>query len=144
MTHSRTLTPPVDLPRAPRTQLDVLVPLRRPRTPRPGRSAAAAHLVSGAAMTLIAPTLQAFFTDRLTQQRQASPRTIAAYRDTLRLLLGFVHQHNGTTPSRLDWEDLDATMISAFLNYHMPEDVIARATPRRKRLLGFHNIGAYG
>ena len=43
-------------------------------------------------MTLIASTLQAFFTDRLTKQRQASPRTIAAYRDTLRLLLGFVHQ----------------------------------------------------
>ncbi len=31
-----------------------------------------------------------------------------------------------------------------FVNYHLPEDVIARATPRRKRLLGFHNIGAYG
>ncbi|WP_327436651.1 hypothetical protein OG279_37390 (plasmid) [Streptomyces sp. NBC_01201] len=37
-------------------------------------------------MTLIAPTLQAFFTDRLARQRQASPRTIAAYRDALRLL----------------------------------------------------------
>jgi len=32
-------------------------------------------------MTLIAPTLQAFFTPRLVQQRQASPRTIAAYRE---------------------------------------------------------------
>ncbi len=31
-----------------------------------------------------------------------------------------------------------------FVNYHMPEEVIARATPRRKRLLGFHGIGAYG
>jgi ectoine hydroxylase-related dioxygenase (phytanoyl-CoA dioxygenase family) len=30
------------------------------------------------------------------------------------------------------------------VNYHMPEAVIARATPRRKRLLGFHPIGAYG
>ena len=29
------------------------------------------------------------------------------------------------------------------VNYHMPEDVIARANPRRKRLLGFHGIGAY-
>ncbi len=48
-------------------------------------------MVGGTLMTLIAPTLQAFFTDRLTQQRQASPRTIAAYRDTLRLLLTFVH-----------------------------------------------------
>jgi hypothetical protein len=50
-------------------------------------------------MTLIAPTLQAFFTDRLTQQRQASPRTIAAYRDALRLLLGFVHHRTGNHPS---------------------------------------------
>lgn len=44
-------------------------------------------MVGGAVMTLIAPTLQAFFTDRLVQQRQASPQTIASYRDTLRLLL---------------------------------------------------------
>ena len=42
-------------------------------------------------MTLIAPTLQAFFTDRLIKQRQASPRTVAAYRDALKLLLTFVH-----------------------------------------------------
>jgi site-specific recombinase XerD len=67
-------------------------------------------------MTLIAPTLQAFFVDRLITQRQASPRTIAAYRDTLRLLLGFVHRQTGRLPSVLGWDDLDATMISAFLN----------------------------
>ncbi len=40
-------------------------------------------------MTAIAPTLQAFFTERLIRQRGASPRTIASYRDTLRLLLAF-------------------------------------------------------
>ena len=33
-------------------------------------------------MTLIAPTLEAFFTERLAGQRRASPHTIAAYRDT--------------------------------------------------------------
>ena len=66
-------------------------------------------------MTMIAPTLQAFFTDRLGKQRQASPRTIAAYRDTLKLLLGFVHTQTGKLPAQLDWDDLDATMISAFL-----------------------------
>ena len=38
-------------------------------------------------MTALAPTLQAFFTERLIRQRQASPHTLAAYRDTLRLLL---------------------------------------------------------
>ena len=66
-------------------------------------------------MTLIAPTLQAFFTDRLLQQRQASPQTIASYRDTMRLLLTFAHRQTGKTPARLDWDDLDAAVISAFL-----------------------------
>ncbi len=31
-----------------------------------------------------------------------------------------------------------------FLNYHMAEDILERANPRRKRLLGVHDIGAYG
>ena len=45
-------------------------------------------------MTPVAPTLQAFFTDRLTRQLHASPRTIASYRDTLRLLLRFAQEHD--------------------------------------------------
>jgi len=40
-------------------------------------------------MTALAPVLQAFFTDRLIAQRHASGHTIAGYRDTFRLLLGF-------------------------------------------------------
>jgi integrase/recombinase XerD len=40
-------------------------------------------------MSALAPTLQAFFTDRLARQRHASPETVAAYRDALRLLVGF-------------------------------------------------------
>ena len=50
-------------------------------------------------MSALAPTLQAFFTDRLIGQRQASPHTIAAYRDTLRLLLAFAAQRTGKQPS---------------------------------------------
>ena len=46
-------------------------------------------------MTAIAPTLQAFFTDRLMTQRRASPHTIASYRDTMRLLLGYAQQRTG-------------------------------------------------
>ena len=49
-------------------------------------------------MSALAPTLQAFFTDRLITQRNASPRTIAAYRDTFRLLLRFAH--DGPASSR--------------------------------------------
>ncbi len=43
-------------------------------------------------MSALAPTLEAFFTDRLINQRDASPHTIAAYRDTFRLLLVFIHE----------------------------------------------------
>ena len=62
-------------------------------------------------MTLIAPTLQTFFTERLAQQRQASPRTVAAYRDALKLLLQFVHARTGRSPAELDWDDLNAATV---------------------------------
>jgi hypothetical protein len=66
-------------------------------------------------MSALAPTLQAFFTDRLAGQRRASPNTIAAYRDTLRLLIGFAAQRLHHQPSELDIGDLDAEMVAAFL-----------------------------
>jgi site-specific recombinase XerD len=93
-------------------------------------------------MTLIAPTLQAFFTDRLAQQRQASPRTIAAYRDTLKLLLRFVHERTGNTPARLDWIDLDATTISAFLN-HLEHERGNSIRTRNVRLTAIRSLFAY-
>jgi integrase/recombinase XerD len=68
-------------------------------------------------VTALAPTLQAFFTDRLLRQRQASPRTVAAYRDTWRLLLAFASGRTGKQPSSLDISDLDAPLIGAFLDH---------------------------
>lgn len=68
-------------------------------------------------MTQLAPTLQAFFVERLAKQRHASPRTVIAYRDTFRLLLCFLQQRTGKQPCQLDFEDLDATAILAFLEY---------------------------
>lgn len=65
-------------------------------------------------MTL-APLLQTFFTERLQQQRQVSPHTIAAYRDTFKLLLRFAQQRLGKAPTDLLVADLDAPMIVAFL-----------------------------
>ena len=67
-------------------------------------------------MTALATTLQAFFTDRLARQRQVSPNTLAAYRDTLRLLLVFAADKKGKEPSKLDIDDLDAPLIGAFLD----------------------------
>lgn len=68
-------------------------------------------------MSLVAPTLQSFFTDRLVNQRQASPRTIASYRDSLKLLVAFVHARTGKTPATLDWDDLGPETICAFLDH---------------------------
>ncbi len=68
-------------------------------------------------MSLLAPTLQSFFTDRLVNQRQASPRTVASYRDSLKLLVAFVHARTGKTPSTLDWEDVGPEVVCAFLDH---------------------------
>jgi len=68
-------------------------------------------------VTLLAPSLQAWFTDRLITQRNSSPETIAAYRDTFRLLLCFAREQTGKQPFELDLDDLDAPVIGAFLNH---------------------------
>lgn len=68
-------------------------------------------------MSTLAPTLEAFFTERLGNQLHASPNTVAAYRDAWRLLLRFVQQRTGKLPCRLDLADLDAETIAAFLDY---------------------------
>ena len=59
-------------------------------------------------MSALAPTLQTFFTDYMQRQRKASPHTIAAYRDAVRLLLAFTAQRTGKQPHQLDIGDLDA------------------------------------
>jgi site-specific recombinase XerD len=68
-------------------------------------------------VSALAPTLQAFFTDRLVRQRHASPHTLAAYRDTMRLLVRFAAAHRGREPAKLEIGDLDAPLISTFLDY---------------------------
>jgi integrase/recombinase XerD len=61
--------------------------------------------------------LEAFFLDRLIRQRRVSPYTIVSYRDTFRLLLGYVERQLHKAPSVLRLEDLDAPLIGAFLEY---------------------------
>jgi integrase/recombinase XerD len=68
-------------------------------------------------MSSLAPLLEAFFTERLIGQRQASQHTVAAYRDAFCLLLRFAQRRTGRTPHQLALEDLDAGLIGAFLNY---------------------------
>jgi site-specific recombinase XerD len=60
--------------------------------------------------------LESFFTDRLMRQRQASPHTISSYRDTFRLLLQFAQRRLRKQPSCLALDDIDAPMVTAFLD----------------------------
>jgi site-specific recombinase XerD len=93
-------------------------------------------------MSALAPTLQAFFTDRLIRQRQASPHTIAAYRDTFKLLLAFAADRAGIAPSRLRIEDLDAPLIGAFLT-HLEAERGNSVRTRNARLAAIHSLFRY-
>lgn len=90
-------------------------------------------------MSALAPTLQAFFTDRLVRERHASPQTVAAYRDTWRLLLGYVARRTGRPPSRLDFEELDTTLVSAFLD-HLEHERHNSVRTRNARLAAIHSL----
>jgi integrase/recombinase XerD len=93
-------------------------------------------------MTALAPTLQAYFTDRLLCQRRVSPNTVASYRDAFRLLLGFMQQKTGTQPSRLQLTQLDAPTIGAFLE-HLERDRGNSARTRNIRLAAVHSFFRY-
>lgn len=66
--------------------------------------------------TSLAPVLQYFFTEHLFSHKQASPRTVLAYKDSFRLLLQFVRDKSGIAPASLCVQDLDAPIILAFLD----------------------------
>jgi site-specific recombinase XerD len=93
-------------------------------------------------MTALAPTLQAFFTDRLIGQRGASECTIAAYRDTWRLLLGYASGRTGKNPCQLDIADLDAPLIAAFLD-HLEHGRGNSPRTRNSRLAAIRSLFAW-
>ncbi len=86
--------------------------------------------------------LQAFFTERLVQQRQASRHTIAGYRDSFRLLLRFARQRLGKEPSELTLEDLSAPFLGKFLE-HLEKDRGNSARTRNARLAALHSFFRY-
>jgi integrase/recombinase XerD len=90
-------------------------------------------------VTALAPTLQAFFTERLARDKNASPHTVASYRDTLRLLLVFLAERTGTPPARAQIEDLDAPLISAFLD-HLEHQRDNSIRSRNTRLAAIHSL----
>ena len=93
-------------------------------------------------MSALAPALQAFFTDRLIGQRDASTNTIAAYKTSLRLLVCFAAERVDKKPSGLDIGDLDAPLVAAFLE-HLEHDRHNCVTTRNGRLAAIHSLFAY-
>jgi site-specific recombinase XerD len=88
-----------------------------------------------------AALLERFFTQRLMQQRQASPHTISSYRDTFRQFLKFVQQRLQKPPSRLTFEEIDAPLIVAFLDGLEKHGVSIRS--RNLRLTALHSLFRY-
>ena len=86
--------------------------------------------------------LQSFFTDRLFRQRQASPHTLAGYRDSFRLLFQFAKERLGKAPSDLTLDDLNVSFIGHFL-----DDLETRrknsARTRNIRLAAIHSFFQY-
>jgi site-specific recombinase XerD len=84
-------------------------------------------------MTALASLLEAFFIERLQQQRRASVHTIAAYRDTFRLVLRFAEKRLGKAPSNLLLADIDESFVTAFLD-HLEKQRGNSARTRNARL----------
>lgn len=93
-------------------------------------------------MSALAPTLQAFFTDRLMSQREASMHTIAAYRVTFRLLLEFATHRTRKQPCVLDVGDIDAQLVVSFLD-HLERARNNTVRTRNNRLAAIHSLFAY-
>jgi integrase/recombinase XerD len=96
-------------------------------------------------MSAIAPHLEAFFTERLGRQLQASAHTVASYRDTFRLLLGFASARAKKQPSELDFSDLDADVVGAFLEHleHERHNSVATRNVRLAAVRSFFRFAAY-
>jgi site-specific recombinase XerD len=93
-------------------------------------------------VTSLAPLLERFFTQRLMQERRVSPHTIGSYRDTFRLFLKFAQQRLHKPPTTLAFEDLDAPLVSAFLD-HLEKQRGVSVRSRNLRLTAIHSFFRY-
>ena len=93
-------------------------------------------------MSALSASLQSFFTTYLLGQRAASPHTIAAYRDTWRMLLIHIHTRTGICPADIDICDLHAGAITGFLQ-HLEDTRGNSVRTRNARLAAIHAFFSY-
>jgi integrase/recombinase XerD len=93
-------------------------------------------------VSTFAPTLQAFFTQHLIDHRRVSTHTVTAYRDTCKLLLAYAQRTTGIPPSKLRFADLDAPLVSGFLD-HLERERGNGVRTRNARLAALHSLFAF-
>jgi len=86
--------------------------------------------------------LERFFTQRLMQQRRASPHTISSYRDTFRQFLKFAEERLHKPPSRFNFEEIDAPLVLAFLDSLDKQQGLSIRS-RNLRLTAIHSFFRY-
>jgi integrase/recombinase XerC len=92
--------------------------------------------------TSLPTLLRGFFEAYLAAQRDVSPNTVFAYRDSIKLLLRFAARRTGRQVIRLRVVDLGADTVLAFLAYLEAERKNCAAT-RNCRLVAVHRFFAY-
>lgn len=93
-------------------------------------------------LTSFPAMLERFFTQRLMQQRQASPHTVSSYRDTFRQFLKFVQQRLQKQPSHLNFEEIDAPLVVMFLDGLEKQQGLS-VRSRNLRLTAIHSFFRY-
>ena len=93
----------------------------------------------------LAPLLESYFRRRLAKQRNATPATMASYRDALRMLILFVAARLGKEPAALELEELDRDLVLAILD-ELEEKRGNSVATRNARLAAvrsfFHHVAA--
>jgi site-specific recombinase XerD len=92
--------------------------------------------------TSLPTLLHAFFHEWLGQQRNLSHHTVISYRDTWRLFLRFLSEHNRRPIVALSLSELDASAVLAFLQ-HVEEERKASIGTRNCRLSALHAFFAF-
>ena len=93
-------------------------------------------------LTSFPALLERFFTQRLMQQRQASPHTVSSYRDTFRQFLKFVQQRLHKPPSHLHFDEIDASLVVTFLDSLEKQQGLS-VRSRNLRLTAIHSFFRY-
>jgi site-specific recombinase XerD len=83
-----------------------------------------------------------FLTHYLAAQRNLSPNTVKAYRDVFTLLLRFCRDIQGITPEKLRLEQIEVSLVEAFLD-HLEKERKSSPRTRNHRLAALHAFFRY-